>query len=151
MHLLNHRKPEHPPDIYFIRRNEKMLNRYLEPTEMEFLVKEAPLKSKQAYKLFELNPTEKDIIRKINHQKRNFLNPADPFYSRANKAFRKRYTSLYKTERYIKEISPRDHTSWLNKTKPELVQWSKQLNSTMCDREHVYYRPKSPDGNNTKN
>ena len=62
MHLLNHRKPEHPPDIYFIRRNQNMLERYLNQREMDGLIKEAPTRAQHAYKLFELNPNEKDIV-----------------------------------------------------------------------------------------
>ena len=44
--LLNHRKPEHPPDIYFIRRKPELLEKYLDKTEMETLVNDAPEKYK---------------------------------------------------------------------------------------------------------
>jgi hypothetical protein len=33
--LLNESRPEHPPDIYFIRRNEKLLDKYLDQEEMD--------------------------------------------------------------------------------------------------------------------
>jgi hypothetical protein len=33
--LLNSSNPQYPPDIYFIRRNQKMLNRYLDEDEMQ--------------------------------------------------------------------------------------------------------------------
>ena len=54
--LLNHRKPEHPPDIYFIRRKPELLDKYLDQQEMEMLVREAPPKFKLNYNLFRLDP-----------------------------------------------------------------------------------------------
>ena len=51
MQLLNHRKPEHPPDIYFIRRNPKLLDKYLDPVEMDGLVREAAPRLKVNYNL----------------------------------------------------------------------------------------------------
>ena len=35
LRILNRSPPQHPPDIYYIRRNEKMLNQYLEKDEMD--------------------------------------------------------------------------------------------------------------------
>ena len=60
--LLNHRKPEHPPDIYFIRRNPALLDRYLDNEEMDQLIKDAAPRLKVNYRLFSLDPQEKDII-----------------------------------------------------------------------------------------
>lgn len=34
LNKLNYRKPQHPPDIYFIRRNADFLTRYMDPQEM---------------------------------------------------------------------------------------------------------------------
>lgn len=80
--LLNHRKPEHPPDIYFIRRNPKLLDKYLDQREMDAIMKEAPEKYQVNYDLFSLDPEEKTIIENIHNKKRNFLNPVDPFFTR---------------------------------------------------------------------
>ena len=44
--LLNLKKPQHPPDIYFIRRNVNLLEKYLDDHEMEDVVNNAPPKSK---------------------------------------------------------------------------------------------------------
>ena len=44
--MLNHRKPEHPPDIYYIRRNPKLLDKYLNKNEMDSLMKEVKRCSK---------------------------------------------------------------------------------------------------------
>jgi hypothetical protein len=59
---LNYRKPEHPPDIYFIRRNPQLLDKYLDQEEMDALIKEAPPKFKLNYNLFKLDPIEKEIM-----------------------------------------------------------------------------------------
>ena len=34
LNKLNYRKPQHPPAIYFIRRNADFLTRYMDPQEM---------------------------------------------------------------------------------------------------------------------
>jgi hypothetical protein len=65
LRLLNRKRPEHPPDIYFIRRKPEMLNKYLDIEEMQDLVKEAPPKFKLNYNLFRLDPEEKDIMRQM--------------------------------------------------------------------------------------
>lgn len=145
MHLLNHRKPEHPPDIYFIRRNQNMLERYLNQREMDGLIKDAQPRAQHAYKLFELNPYEKDIVQTMSQAKRNLMNPSDPFYTKTNKHFHKRVTGLYKTDKVLREISPRDHTKWLSKSKEQIKEWSRNLNHSLCDREHIYYRAMSPE------
>ena len=61
--MLNYKKPEHPPDIYFIRRKPELLDKYLDESEMNDLVKEAPQKFKLNYNLFRLDPQEKKIMR----------------------------------------------------------------------------------------
>jgi hypothetical protein len=80
--LLNHRKPEHPPDIYFIRRKPELLDKYLDNSEMDSLVKEVPPKFKLNYNLFRLDPQEKNIMRSMQNKKRNFYNPEDPYFRR---------------------------------------------------------------------
>ena len=54
--LLNGKKPQHPPDIYFIRRQPDLLDKYLDQEEMQDLVNVAPNKSKLNYNLFSLDP-----------------------------------------------------------------------------------------------
>lgn len=39
--LLNSRKPEHPPDIYYIRRNEELFDRYIDQEAITALKNEA--------------------------------------------------------------------------------------------------------------
>lgn len=80
--LLNHKKPEHPPDIYFIRRQPEMMDKYLDQEEMEELIKEAPPKFKLNYNLFRLDPQEKEILRMVQNKKRNLFNKDDPFFKR---------------------------------------------------------------------
>jgi|APCry1669190731_1035312.scaffolds.fasta_scaffold26679_1 hypothetical protein len=48
---------------------------------MDELIKEASPKFKFNYNLFKLDPIEKEIIKTLKNQKRNFLNPNDPYYT----------------------------------------------------------------------
>jgi len=80
--LLNYKKPEHPPDIYFIRRNQALLNKFMDDDEMNKLVRDAAPRYRNNYKLFELDPREKKIIYDIKNKRRSFLNPDDPFYTK---------------------------------------------------------------------
>ena len=75
-------KPQHPPDIYFIRRNPQLLEKYLDEQEMEALIKDAPPKFKYNYHLFKLDPIEKEIMKELKTKKRNFLNPVDPYFTK---------------------------------------------------------------------
>ena len=58
LHLLNNCKPEHPPDIYFIRRNDRLMDKYMDKDEMKQLIKEADPRLKNNYNLFRLNKKE---------------------------------------------------------------------------------------------
>ena len=63
---LNHRQPSPPPNIFFIRRNEKMLNRYLkDPEQLERIMYESPQEYRNGFKYFNLDPIEKDITSKL--------------------------------------------------------------------------------------
>lgn len=115
LNLLNHRKPEHPPDIYFIRRKPELLDKYLDQSEMDSLVKEAPAKFKLNYNLFKLDPQEKEIIRALQNKKRNFFNTDDPYFKR--KIFLKGVDSVYDTDKVLGILSPKDHTAWANQSK----------------------------------
>ena len=141
--LLNHRKPEHPPDIYFIRRNPKLLDKYLNPVEMESLVKEAAPRLKVNYNLFGLDPQEKEIMKTIQSRKRNFLNPEDPFFTRCRGAFKHQVDSVFHTDKVLGFISPKDHSRWKKATHERIKSESKELMNAVCDREHFYYRPAS--------
>ena len=77
--MLNKSKPEHPPDIYFIRRNDRLMEKYLDQDEMKQLVKEADPRLKNNYNLFRLDQQEK-VQRDIEKtSRRNFKHPNDPF------------------------------------------------------------------------
>lgn len=78
--MLNYKKPQHPPDIYFIRRNANFLERYIDKRAMESLKKEAAPRYQINYDLFSLDPDEKQIIHDMKHRNRNFMNPDDPYY-----------------------------------------------------------------------
>lgn len=36
--MLNHREPQYPPDVYYIRRNPDLVKKYLDPGELEGLI-----------------------------------------------------------------------------------------------------------------
>lgn len=59
--ILNQKPHEHPPDIYFIRRNPRMLSRFLDEDEMSQVVRKAAPKLKNNYNLFSLDPREPEI------------------------------------------------------------------------------------------
>ena len=59
---LNKHKPEHPPDIYYIRRNPDFLKKYLDPINMENITDQASTFQRQQYKRFSLDPMEISII-----------------------------------------------------------------------------------------
>ena len=86
---LNYRKPQHPPDIYFIRRNADFLSKYTDPREMMKLKKEAQPKFRVNYDLFSLDPDEKDIILDIKYRKRSLVNPNDPFFTKHYGSYKK--------------------------------------------------------------
>ena len=93
--LLNYRKPEHPPDIYFIRRKPELLDKYLNNKEMELLIRDAPQEVKKNYNIFKLDPIEKKISNELRTRKRSFINPEDPFYDR--KGFNQLNEKVYST------------------------------------------------------
>ena len=136
--VLNYRKPEHPPDIYFIRRNYRFLERYLDPTEMQNLKNEAAPKLKTNYDLFKLDPKEKRIVSILNNQKRNLVNPCDPYFLKYADPFDNQYNGLITTDKVLKIISPRDHTAVKNQTKEQIFNRSKRLMKEVCDREYIY-------------
>lgn len=86
---LNFRQPSPPPNIYFIRRDPEYLNHYLnDPVSLEQAMTDSPKEYQLGFKLFQPQPEEEDIIRKIRHpQKRNFLHPEDPYYTKYKDKF----------------------------------------------------------------
>jgi hypothetical protein len=112
--ILNYRKPEHPPDIYFIRRKPELLDKYLDHTEMNQIIKEAQPKFKLNYNLFALSPEEKTIQNELRNRKRNFFNPDDVYYKR--KIYSKGLGGVYETEKVMDIIQPLDHSELMNCT-----------------------------------
>ena len=92
---LNYHKPQHPPDIYFIRRNPKFLKKYLDPIEMDGIIKDA--KNKKNYEMFKLDPKEVSIIETLHIKKRKELNPNDPFFFKYRKPFEPSHCELLGT------------------------------------------------------
>ena len=53
--ILNYREPQHPPDIYYIRRTPDLLNRFLhDDEEMNKVVENVPENLKHNYEIFKL-------------------------------------------------------------------------------------------------
>lgn len=120
-----------------------MLDKYLDPVEMDGLVREAAPRLKVNYNLFGLDPLEKEIMKTIQSRKRNFLNPEDPFFTRCRGAFRPQVDGVFHTEKVLSVISPKDHSRWKKATQERIKSESKELMSAVCDREHYYYRAAS--------
>ena len=51
---LNSHQPQHPPEIYFIRRNEQYMSKFMDDKEMNKLVKRANPKNAFNYSHFKL-------------------------------------------------------------------------------------------------
>ncbi len=57
MHKLNYRLPEHPPDIFYIRRDPELVKRFLDKQdEYNELINRAHPNYRQGYRLFSLTP-----------------------------------------------------------------------------------------------
>lgn len=54
----------------------------------------------------------------MQNKKRNFYNPADPFFKR--RIFDKQYKGVYSTEKVQNIISPRDHSAWMSSSREEI-------------------------------
>jgi len=52
----------------------------------------------------------------MKNRKRNLVNPNDPFYTKHYGPYKKQYEGVYKTEKVLGIISPRDHKSLMNQT-----------------------------------
>jgi len=64
LEALNSHKPQFPPDVYFVRRNPRLLDRYMRnPTEFDELVKESSPAQKLTYKLFSLDEYQPPAIK----------------------------------------------------------------------------------------
>ena len=46
---------------------------------------------------------------------------------------------VYDTSKVLGIISPRDHSAWLNSSREEIKNQSKELMSSICDKEHAFY------------
>jgi hypothetical protein len=116
--LLNHRKPEHPPDIYFIRRNPRLLEHYLNERQMQRVVDQAQPSQRLNYALFKLDPVEKLILRQAQTRKRVIVSKDDPFKQR--KPFLPQLQGVQHTDRFVKELSPTNHTKLLGKSPAQI-------------------------------
>lgn len=138
--LLNQNNPQYPPDIYFIRRNHKMLLQYLDQSEMQELISRVEPKMKENYGFFKLEPSEKDEFERQLSPIRTEKNPNDPFYKRP--VFRKNHASVFDTNKILQIIKPFNHDDLLNKSKEEIIHSSRRLMSKYLDREKAYYKSK---------
>lgn len=62
LEILNKKNPDHPPEVYFIRRNDHMIDKYLDPEEMSSLIERAEPRIKDNYILFKLDQKDKDNL-----------------------------------------------------------------------------------------
>ena len=109
---------------------------------MDALIKEAPPKFKLNYNLFKLDPIEKEIMRAIKNQKRNFTNPDDPFlkplrYKKINK-------SVYGTNELLNIISPTNHDDLMKSTHADIRERSNVFREKYCDKDSQFYKSDGP-------
>lgn len=76
-------------------------------------------------------------MREMQSKKRNFYNPADPFFKR--RVFDKQYNGVYDTGKVLGIISPRDHSAWMTSSREEIQANSKELMSSYCDKDRTFY------------
>lgn len=63
---LNYRRPEHPPDVYYIRRDPNLVKRYLNQRDFEDLINRAQPSHKYNYRFFGLSPEDVDFKARLN-------------------------------------------------------------------------------------
>ena len=56
--LLNYKLPQHPPDVFYIRRRPDLVKKYLNPIEYKNLVNSALPKHKKSYEYFKLKEAD---------------------------------------------------------------------------------------------
>ena len=67
LHLLNNKKPQFPPDVYYIRRNPEVLKTFLNHKEhITNLQKEQSPAQRISYQMFQLTDADKDILNRQN-------------------------------------------------------------------------------------
>lgn len=65
---MNYRRPEYPPDIYYIRRDPNLVKRYLNQRDFDELIERTQPPYKYSYQLFSLSPQDiefKERMKKI--------------------------------------------------------------------------------------
>ena len=142
--MLNHKKPQHPPDIYFIRRNPDLFRMYRDPREFQKLKAEAPQCNKHMYELFDLDKTDQFCRYESGQSlakssKRTLTNRNDPYFTKYSASFQNKYDNIYETDKVLGIISPRDHGQLKDKTPHEIKDRSRQLLNIYCDRDNVYH------------
>ena len=95
LELLNQRKPQFPPDVYYIRRSPRLLEKFVENKRaLNRMVLEAPSGSKESYKIFQLK--ENDIQSSRYLQNSPTISEADPFWKKP--VYEPRHTSVRDTD-----------------------------------------------------
>ena len=92
--MLNYRKPQHPPDIYYIRRNPDLFQMYRDPREYQKLKDKAPQCNRHMYELFDLDHSHQqedglDLHQLGSHGKsrRTLINKNDPYFTMYSNGF----------------------------------------------------------------
>lgn len=90
--------------------------------EMRQVVKEAPFETKHNYGLFRLDPREQIIVHNKRQSKQRLYNDEDPFYKK--KIYNNINSGVYKTEKLLNVIKPKDHFDVRRASKDEIRQQS---------------------------
>ena len=140
---LNYKSPSPPPNIFFIRRNNDLLNQYLnDPIQLEKAMTNSPSEHRPGYALFCLDPVEKDITFKLLQQqkKKHFAQQHDPYFTKYARNY-ERVNQVIETDDFLDNIHTQLNFQDLRKYPKDAVQHrSKELQRKLCDKEHVYFR-----------
>ena len=108
---LNEKDPQFPPDVYFIKRNERHLRNYIaDSSKFHQLLKKASPECKQRFSFFEIKPHDLEKLTGKGKPTRA-ISPSDPFLA-ANKFqnYSMLHRSVMSTSQILDHVKPEDST-----------------------------------------
>jgi len=104
--VLNYHKPQHPPDMYYIRRNPNMLNKFLENEDhmLQELMRDASPQNARFYKLFKVSQKDKDNYERSIMPPKREKSPDDPYFK--NLLWEPYHPQVHTTKQLMKKLEP---------------------------------------------
>lgn len=104
--MLNSRKPEHPPDMYYIRRNPEMLERFLndEHRMLRDFIQDSDEKNKRFYSIFKVSREDQRAqIEALKPPKRE-KSPEDPYFQKLE--YKPYHVGVHQTHEVMRKLAP---------------------------------------------